>query len=83
MYLSEADTAKALGKLVDRRFVRVEERGSGEYHYQPVGQDMARMLDQLAEVYAKYLVPVTNLIHRKSRRSIEGLADAFKFKKEE
>ena len=82
LYLSEADTAKVLGKLVDRGFVRAGEKGSGEYQYQPASRDMARMIDQLAEVYATYLVPVTNLIHRKSRRSIEGLADAFKFRKE-
>jgi hypothetical protein len=34
-------------------------------------------------VYSKYLVPVTNLVHQKSRRDIVEMADAFKLKKKE
>lgn len=39
------------------------------------------MLDQLAEAFAKYLVSVTDVAHKKSRLNIAGFAEAFKFQK--
>jgi hypothetical protein len=41
----------------------------------------ARMVDRLADAYAKHLIPVTNMIHAKPRR-IREFADAFRFRKD-
>ena len=43
--------------------------------------DGVRLVDRLAETYARYLVPVTKLIHDKTP-SIQKFADAFKFRKD-
>ncbi len=82
IYVSEEVTAGLLVKLTKRGFLTADEMTPTSFRYAPRSQEIARLLDQLAEVYAKYLVPVTDLVHRKSRRSIQGIAEAFKFKKE-
>ena len=40
------------------------------------------MIDQLAEIYAKNLVEVTNLIHSKIGKRAQQFADAFKWRKD-
>ena len=82
IYSSEEVTAGLLTKLTDSGFISADDTSSAPFQYRPRNQELARMLDQLAEVYVKYLIPVSELVHKKSRRNIEGLADAFRFKKE-
>jgi hypothetical protein len=41
------------------------------------------MVDRLAELYSKYLIPVTHLIHSKPQTRVREFADAFKLRKEE
>lgn len=82
IYSSEEVTGGLLVKLANRGFLTADGTTPGSFRYAPRSQEMARLLDQLAEVYAKYLVPVTDLVHKKSRRNIQGIAEAFKFKKE-
>lgn len=55
--------------------------GNGCYRYGCRSQELKEMVDLLAEHYARHLIPVTNLIHSKSRR-IRAFADAFKLRKE-
>jgi hypothetical protein len=69
-------------KLTEKGLLTADTTTPPLFRYGPHTHEVERLLDQLAEVYAKYLVPVTNLVHNKSRRNIQGLADAFKFKKE-
>jgi hypothetical protein len=83
IYISEGEAATLLAKLVARGFIVVEGIDPPEFSYQPKTEEMAKSIDQLAESYSKYLVPVTNLVHQKSRRDITELADAFKLKKKE
>ncbi len=81
IYSSEEVIADLLGKLTNRGFIIADRISPATFRYRPRTQEIARKVDQLAEVYAKYLVPVTNLVHQKSRRNIEGIADAFNFKR--
>ena len=81
IYSSEEVSAIILARLTESGFITADGTPA-LFQYGPRTQELARMLDQLAEVYAKYLVPVTEIVHKKSRRNIEGLAQAFKFKKE-
>lgn len=82
IYLSEEVTAGLLVKLTNRGLLTADGMSPASFRYGPRNQELALIVDQLAETYAKYLVPVTELVHKKSRRNIEGFADAFKFKKE-
>jgi DNA-binding IclR family transcriptional regulator len=83
IYLNVKETAPLLEGLVARGFVSVEGTQPKAYRYQPRSPEVAKSIDQLAEAYSRYLVPVTNLIHQKPRRVIQEFADAFKLKKEE
>lgn len=82
IYSSEEVTAGLLAKLTDSGFITADGTSPASFQYRPRHQELARMLDQLAEVYVKYLIPVSELVHKKSRRNIEGLAQAFRFRKE-
>jgi hypothetical protein len=82
IYSSEEVTAGLLEKLTKRGLLTADGMLPASFRYGPRTLEVARLLDQLAEVYAKYLVPVTNLVHKKSRRNIEDFAEAFKFKKD-
>lgn len=83
IYLTEEETETVLRRLVARKLIKTETLGTRIYYYQPKSQNIAGTIDQLAETYSKYLVPVTNLIHQKPRRDIEEMADAFRLKKKE
>jgi hypothetical protein len=82
IYLTEKETEAVLGKLATRALIETEKLEPINYCYQPKSKDVAALIDQLAETYAKYLVPVTNLIHQKPRRDIFEMADAFRLKSE-
>jgi len=41
------------------------------------------MVDRIADVYSKYLIPVTNLIHSKPENKVQKFADAFNLRKKE
>ena len=46
-----------------------------------VGRDHLSL--RVAELYARYLIPVTQLIHAKPLTRVQEFADAFKLKKDE
>jgi hypothetical protein len=54
-----------------------------KYQYQPVSAELGMLADRIDEVYSKYLIPVTNLIHSKPPNKIQKFADAFRFRKQE
>ena len=83
IFTSEEITADLLVKLTDKGLLTADGMSPASFRYGPQNQNLARLLDQLAEAYTKYLVPITNLVHKKSRRNIESVAEAFKLKKEE
>lgn len=83
IYISEPQAAALLSRLVARGFIAAESTDPSQFSYQPKREEIAQCIDQLADMYAKYLVPVTNLVHQKSKRDITEMADAFKLKKKE
>ena len=52
------------------------------YRYQPQSDDLKKMIDCLAETYARHLVEVTNLIHAKTNKMAHKFADAFIWRKD-
>jgi hypothetical protein len=83
IYISQQDTAVLLAKLVTRGLIMADGKQPPAFQYYPRNEELARGLDRLAAVYAKSLIPVTNFIHQKARRSIQDFADAFKLKKDQ
>jgi hypothetical protein len=77
LYVSEAEAAAILAHLLEQGFVTEQ---AGEYRFDQQARQ-AGIIDQLAEAYARQLIPITNLIHAKPRR-IRAFADAFKLKRD-
>src|SRR4051794_21791605 len=63
IYASEAETAKALDGLCADRLLACRD-GNFSMNASPSDVEMIR---RLREVYARHLIPVTDVIHRKSR----------------
>jgi hypothetical protein len=78
LYASEPEVGEILARLCGDGFLSCAE---GRYRYSPQMPEEARMVDRLADAYAKHLIPVTNMIHAKPRR-IREFADAFRFRKD-
>jgi hypothetical protein len=55
-----------------------EDTKKGRYRYRPADGDLREMVDRLAYYYAKHLVPISNLVHAKSRSRIQEFSRAFK-----
>lgn len=82
LYISEQETAPLLSHLCGQGLLATGQ-DAGEYIYQPASADLAQVVDRLAEIYAKHLVPVTNLVHSKPRTRMQEFADAFRLRKDE
>jgi hypothetical protein len=82
LYISEDQTAAVLAILRAQGFVAADASDRSLYRYRPNSTELKGMLDRLAEIYAKHLVPVTNLIHSKPKSRIQEFADAFRLRKD-
>jgi hypothetical protein len=79
LYSGIPETAEALARLAADGFLLAN--GNGGYRLGCRSPEQQEIVDRLADHYARHLIPVTNLIHSKSRR-IRAFADAFKLRKE-
>lgn len=52
------------------------------YCYAPVSELLRERIDGLADLYARHLVDVTNLIHSTLDRKAQQFADAFRLRKD-
>jgi hypothetical protein len=82
LYITETQTAEVLGHLCADGILICSFSNLPKYRYQPSSPDLERMIDRVAEMYSKHLVPVTNLIHSKPVTRVQEFADAFKFRKD-
>jgi hypothetical protein len=78
LYTGEAETTVMLDRLCRGGLLVCSDN---VYKYECRSEELRRMVDELAELYGRRLIPITNLIHGKSRR-IRQFADAFRLKKD-
>lgn len=78
LYTGEQEVAELLVRLCADGLLTCE---NDLYRFAGQPPEIREMIDRLAAVYAKHLIPVTNMIHAKPRR-IREFADAFKFRKD-
>jgi hypothetical protein len=78
LYISEEDTANVLARLSSDGFLAANEQG---FSYGCKDTELEQMVARLEKLYARHLIPVTNLIHAKPSR-IREFADAFKLRKD-
>jgi hypothetical protein len=53
------------------------------YSYAPQPSEVRDLVDRLASIYSRHVVPVANLIHAKPKPRVQGFADAFKLRKDD
>lgn len=89
LYVSEKVAAELLASLYEAGVLVLSDQsqaaGEGRprlYCYRPTADALAAIIDQLADVYAKNLIGVTNLIHANSGIKVQQFADAFKWRKD-
>jgi hypothetical protein len=78
LYISEDAASGVLTRLHGRGLLSCE---GGLYRYECTPVELASEVDAVASVYARQLIPMTNLIHSKPSR-IREFAEAFKFRKD-
>jgi len=78
LYISEPAAEEVL-KALDKRGFLVFDPAHG-YSYSPKDENLARSVVELAEVYTKYLIPITNLLHNKRGSAVQQFADAFRLR---
>lgn len=83
LYISQSQASEVLEHLCAQRLLTATQDVSTSYRFQPETQNLQQMVDRVAEVYSKYLVAVTNLIHSSSKTRVQEFADAFKLRKRE
>jgi len=82
LYIQEEQTAQIVSVLRMQGFVGQTGTDPVRYRYAPVSPELGSMLDRVAEIYRKHLVPITNLIHSKPKPRIQQFADAFRIRKD-
>jgi hypothetical protein len=71
----------AAGWLEDLRGRGLASESDGAYRYTPANDELDRLVDDLAESYAKYRVAVIGLIFARPSERITLFADAFRIRK--
>jgi hypothetical protein len=83
LYTGPEQTQDVLTHLYAEGFLAVREENPQTYFYQPNSPKLQEIVERIAEIYSKYLVPVTNLIHSKPQTKVQQFADAFKLRNKE
>jgi hypothetical protein len=78
LYIGESAAGELLSHLAAQGLCSVAD---GAYRYEPGNEELRNLIERLSETYARYLIPVTNLIHDKPSR-VQQFADAFRFRKD-
>jgi len=83
LYINEQEATSLLARLSAGGLIAFSNDKPPLYRYQPASDDLALIVERLAEIYSKHLVPVTNLVHSKPRTRVREFADAFDLRKDE
>lgn len=83
LYTSIEQTGEILNRLYTLGFLSINNERPLTYNFRPHSPKLAETVNRVSEIYSKYLVPVTNLIHSKPETKVQKFADAFDFRKKE
>jgi hypothetical protein len=76
LYVTEPAATDILARLTAERLCTLD---GGLYRFAPATPNEAGLVRQLADAYARHLIPVTRIVHSKPAR-IQRFADAFRFR---
>src|SRR5687768_10191784 len=80
LYISEGGASSILVLLAGRGLLTSSD-DPARYRYQPSSPEIAGLIDRIPDLYARYLVPITNFIHAKPKARVQEFADAFRIRK--
>jgi hypothetical protein len=83
LYNGQEQTEMVMKHLCALGFLAVKKGPPLTYNFMPTSPRLAELVTRVAEIYSKYLVPVTNLIHSKPQTRVQQFADAFKLRNKE
>ncbi len=78
LYIDPKQAQEVLDELVQQGFITVDDLS---YRYNPQTQEMRNMMERIIDLYSRYLVPLTHLIHSRSNSRVQEFADAFRIRK--
>jgi hypothetical protein len=81
LYINQSDAEVFLTRLAVRQLLSASGSQPCLYQYQSDAkiEDIVRCT---ADIYSRFLLPVTNLIHSQEKSRIQGFADAFRIRKD-
>lgn len=79
LYLSPAEVKDLMDEMVNHGLIS---KGNSSYRYDPCTVRIKEMIERVLDVYSRSLLPVTHLIHSKSKDRLQEFADAFKVRKD-
>lgn len=83
LYQNEKVAQALLVELHAGGVIELVDEQARQYRYSPHSDDLRQMIDRLAEVYAKNLIDVTNLVHSSNnKKKAQTFANAFIWRKD-
>ncbi len=82
LYITEQQTTELIVRLWTHSLITSKAGEPPLYQYYPTSIEIRNKVDRLAELYAKYPLPLTNLIYAKPKIRVQRFADAFKIRKD-
>lgn len=78
LYLGVEQGRPVLARLESAKLLISQDQPPGRrWRYRPQSGDLREMVDRLAYYYTKHLVPVSNLVHTKSKSRLQEFSRAF------
>jgi predicted transcriptional regulator len=83
LYLLEADAARLLAALEALGMIKTEPTPDPAlYRYEPRAALDDVIIKRAAELYKQSVIPITKVIHSKSKSRVQAFADAFRIRKD-
>ena len=83
LYIGEQQAGAVAAKLTALGAAGAADGSPVVYRYRPSTPELDGLVGEVADAYARYLIPVTNLIHSKPQTRVQQFADAFKLRRKE
>ena len=83
LYISLEETTQLLADLEARGIIEsIKGQTPVLYCYRPCTVELEMLIKHAAELYRRSLIPITNIIHSKSKSRVQKFADAFRIRKD-
>jgi DNA-binding IclR family transcriptional regulator len=82
LYMPRAAAAQVIDALREAHIVAPDPQQGDACRFSPASPELEQMLRELAALYSRDLIGVTDLIHSRTARRAQQFADAFRIRKD-